>query len=538
MKYIKQCIIWCIIYLISLVQTRFIEEEDGYCLIYVNNTFGIDTGYGYQKRQEPQQFVTSVMEEIHQLIIENKDTYKNIEGLQVLEEKKSFLKKRSNDIYINDVYQISSLNDITVLSSYFSFEINEMVKSIPGILGSEPKRKMKLVLPKKDIVPLHKEKRDFSDFSRYNSFINNLKFETKWKDVEIRENTDLHLSLMSQGIFNGTSDQYDTNYYYPKTAGEDIDIYIIDSGFNFKHPEFSNTNERTVKCLGTFSNGTIIEPESDDYCASGNIHGELTSDCASGINHGAASKANIYGIALAMEDEYEETFDTESFIMILDYISKNIKMRPYKSIINISMGESFSFKDTNFYDYTQKIFDHFNKQGVVTFVSAGNDGNKVYDIENDSIYLPCALDSVICVGAIDSNGSDRDPDMSLREYFSDQMNPQNYIRADFSNYGEKVNIYGPGYAKVEYQGTRSSMEFVYPGTSLTTPLIAGIAATIMSEHPEIQFNTDSMLSYLTLNGHRDILGNIPEGPNIFINNGRKSVYIKNTLKEDTKDNFY
>eukprot|EP00833_Pecoramyces_ruminatium_P013838 jgi/Orpsp1_1/1187870/evm.model.d7180000060818.1 len=78
--------------------------------------------------------------------------------------------------------------------------------------------------------------------------LNEILNETQWSGVGVRENADIHLSLLSQRKFDGNSTTtYDKNYYYPSSAGKDIDIFIIDSGFNFRHPEFANKDERTVK---------------------------------------------------------------------------------------------------------------------------------------------------------------------------------------------------------------------------------------------------------------------------------------------------
>eukprot|EP00833_Pecoramyces_ruminatium_P011007 jgi/Orpsp1_1/1185039/evm.model.c7180000092086.1 len=147
-------------------------------------------------------------------------------------------------------------------------------------------------------------------------------------------------------------------------------------------------------------------------------------------------------------------------------------MKRHKSVISLSMGGMFSLKDVQFYNYMQRIFNRFYEAGVITVVSAGNGGEKVFDLENDKIYLPCALNSVICVGGIDSNGSDRDPYISNEQYMTKMMDPINYVRANFSNYGDQVNIYAPGYANAEFQDIDYSVEWVWVGTSFATPLVA------------------------------------------------------------------
>jgi len=498
-----------IIYLLlKLINGRYVENDDNHYLIYVNNTYGmIPENNGYQKRQEPQQFVNLVMEEIQQLIINNKNKYKNLEELEGLEEKNKGIKKRNNSSEIKYVYQISSLDDISVLSSYFSYDINEKVNTIPGVLGSEPKRIIKMVSPSERSIPIegNKVKREYiNEGEKNDDNINKIKLETGWKDVEIRKNSDLHLSILSQGYFNDTGD-YDSNYYYPKSAGEDIDIYVIDTGFDFRNPEFTN-KEGEVKCLGIIKKGIFTESESDDHCLYDiydyeMYHGTNISNCAAGLNHGVANKANIYGLVL--DDEiitYQGAISTELFILAFDYILNDIPMRPHKSIINMSWGDSIPIDDHLYIDYLQKIFEKFNEKGIVVITSAGNENEPVIDSEMEYIDLPCALDNVLCVGAVDSSTYD-----------------SFYEKAYFSNFGDQVNIYGPGYINVEHD------VHIVSGTSYASPVVAGVAATVMSEHPEIQFNTKFMIDYLTKNGIKDVISGIPEGNNVLVNNGKKSI---------------
>jgi len=71
------------------------------------------------------------------------------------------------------------------------------------------------------------------------------------------------------------------------------------------------------------------------------------------------------------------------------------------------------------------------------------------------------------------------------------------------------------------------------GTSYSSPIVAGVVATILSDHPKISFNTHSMITYLTEHGQKGIIDDIPEGPNVFINNGKQSVYLKNRDEADS-----
>jgi len=539
----KYSIILNIIFLLlSLVNAGYIKKEDDNYLIYVNNTYGVVSDNIKQKRQESQQYITSVMEEIQNIIIENKDTYKNPEELKVFEKRQTNLRKRNNNSKVSYVNEISSVDDITVLSAYLSNEVKEKVNSIPSILGSEPRRKISLIPSNEKVIKVddNKEKREFLEDKSIDDVINEIKLETGWKDVEYNKEAPLQLSLLSQGYFNGTTNQYDTNYYYPKTAGQDIDVYVIDTAFDFRTPEYANKEERVTKCLGYLVNGTLQKPDSEDYCEpmmlpgvnnpAYSMHGKITSMIVGGLTQGAANKANIYGFAVAIDGE-DGDFSNEMLLSGLDYLLNNVPMRPHKSIINLSLGDYFSLKDSYYLDFTTRVFNKFNENGVIVVSASGNDGVPVYDIEEDKISLPCALDNVICVGATDEFGYSN----SIFD-LTGKMHPENYLKADFSNFGEKVDIYGPGFIFFDGESVSdllSGETFLSGGTSFSSPIVAGVIATIMSEHSDIQFNTQSMISYLTDIGEKDIIEGIPEGPNVFINNGKHSVYFKDVVEDDS-----
>jgi len=98
----------------SVTNAIYIEKEDNNYLIYVNNTYGmLYDSQIYQKRQEVQQYVAIVMNEIQNIIEDNMETYKNLEALEDFKEKYLPLQERNNYSNAKYVYQISSLDDIT-----------------------------------------------------------------------------------------------------------------------------------------------------------------------------------------------------------------------------------------------------------------------------------------------------------------------------------------------------------------------------------------------------------------------------------------
>jgi len=551
----KQFIILSIILFLNLIKAKSILKVDRYYYIFVNNT--IENGINIQKRQE---FLTSIIQEIDQLIIENIDTYKNTEELITFEKQNFSLTKRNEEIKSNLVLKVSFLKNVSLLQAFLSYDVKEKVENLTGVYGVEPSDLLRFKIPDSetsafsatekfnnndDKIKNNEENDDTNENNDNNDnddnddiYINNIKLETGWKDVEIRKNADLHLSLISQGIFNGTTEQYDKNYYYPKSAGENIDVYIIDSGFDFRHSEFSNKDERITKCLRSYINSTIVEPLYDDYCVFRYDHGKLVSDVLGGLTHGVASKANLYGIGIDVDEE--GSANPTSILQALDYISE-YDIKPYQTVINMSFEILYSIEvlkrvnageNLKFIDYFQMCFDEINQKGVVMVVSSGNRNENVYDEESDILSFPCAFEGVICVGAIDNYGINGVQTSSYDELSTvHSIEPLNYRRADYSNYGKQVDIYAPGTVHLEYGKDSKSYFIISNGTSYACPIVSGVIATIMSEHPEIKFDSYSMLNYLTENGHKNSILDTKDSSNIFINNGKKSIYL-NSPSED------
>ncbi|OUM65181.1 carbohydrate-binding module family 18 protein [Piromyces sp. E2] len=479
--------------------------DDDFYLIYVDNTKKAK----HNKRQETSEFIDELVNEIHNLIVNNVDTYKDPEILQELNEEDTRLKKRDSEVrYLVDygdssyVYPISTTETKTVLYAYLSNSLIPIIKSKPEII---------------DVVANEK----YEEHTVYN--IDDIKDETHWDDVAVRENAPLHLSIISQGEYNETRvGKYDKNYYYPKSAGEDIDLFILDVGFNFNHPEFSNKNERNIKCLFNITRAKVIESNSDIYCFGQTLsnHGTKVAECAAGKNHGVANKANIYAVLL-------DGIESGNVISALEYIKKHF-YRPHKAIFNLSYGSIRPInRTTPASENTQRVnelFEELVDDGALVFTSAGNEGELSYNVTYNQQSLPCLYNYTICVGGINN---------VEQKYFNTHVKYSDVVTYEVdkdSNYGYGVDIYAPFNVFVKYQShdTSKNKEEIARGTSFSSPIAAGIAATILSDHPDIEFNKTSMLNYLYKIGQKGIIRGLPEGvPNVLINNGKHIVYSKN-----------
>ncbi len=139
------------------------------------------------------------------------------------------------------------------------------------------------------------------------------------------------------------------------------------------------------------------------------------------------------------------------------------------SIINMSFGKSYSW-NKNVVDEAVK---YAQKNDVLLVHAAGNDGknnDNSDNFPNDTYskkgwFKPKKSKTWIEVGALNHDTGD-------------------HTAASFSNYGkDQVDVFAPG---VAIYSTTSDNEYdSYPGTSMASPMVAGVAALLRSYYPEL-----------------------------------------------------
>ncbi|ORX65137.1 hypothetical protein BCR32DRAFT_250760 [Anaeromyces robustus] len=364
---------------------------------------------------------------------------------------------------------------------------------------------------------------DINDDNENNSTIyydiDAIKRETNWSDVSVQEISynPNHLALLSQGAFPNLNKLRDTNYYYPSSAGEGIDIYLIDSGLDINHEDFYKNEKingnRTITCDAIFTEDNSHYTSGEEKYKCNGIesrnefpnHGILVSSLAGGNLYGVAKKANIHMIAI--------DFTGDDALRSFDYILQHGK--PHKTII------SMSFASYQKYDpFMDAKLDELINNGIIIFSGAANDSRNCCAHKNeDGFMLFSSYRKTITVGAATIN-----------------KNSNGYIKVDYSNFGDCVDIFAPceGYFPYLEEGSTTDVRNI-SGTSSSTPIAAGIAALIMSEHPEIKFDNELMrktLIEMSVKNAIDFI-TIPsyeyphDTPNRFINNGKKRIFYKN-----------
>jgi subtilisin family serine protease len=312
-------------------------------------------------------------------------------------------------------------------------------------------------------------------------------------------------------------------------------IAIIDTGLDWNHPDLAaavwlNPDEIAGNGLDDDRNGLIDDLRGWDFGNNGPDPSPDPLMSSDGIDMGfhgthcagiaAASTNNNVGIAGAgagcslMGLKVVDTagnVTTESLVAAMNYA-----VTSGASVISLSLGGTFED-----FGFLQAAVDDAVAANVVCVAAAGNSGT-------DTRLYPAALDGVISVGATNSA----------------------HQRASFSSYGSWVDVAAPGegiWSTINrnyewdymtqlifswlfgWDGTNPYM--FSDGTSMATPLVAGVCGLIKSVSPNC--TPDQVLQLLTSTGDAEVY-DFPIGVKV---NARAALFAASASAAPLPSNF-
>lgn len=239
----------------------------------------------------------------------------------------------------------------------------------------------------------------------------------------------------------------------------DVDVAIIDTGIDFEHPDLNVVGG--VDCAGGSPFNASCSTGGDDD----NAHGTHVAGTVGALDNGIG----VVGVAPGARLWAVKVLDQQgsgylSWILAgIDWVAANASTL---EVANMSLGGS-GFSQAE-YDAIQGAVD----SGVAVAVAAGNSDADAAD------FSPAGFDNVLTVSALaDFDGAPGG--LSASTCRSDQDD----TLADFSNWGEAVQVTAPGVCILSTLPLEEGEYGTFSGSSMASPHAAGALALLASADP-------------------------------------------------------
>ncbi len=247
-------------------------------------------------------------------------------------------------------------------------------------------------------------------------------------------------------------------------TGEGIRLCLLDTGFYLEHDVFDSAH--VIATWDFINTDSIVWNEQGQDTVSQHNHGTATLSVAAGKRDSA-----LYGPAFGADLICAKTEDVRSETPIEeDYYVAGLEWAEDlgADVVSSSLGYTdwYTFEDMDGNTAVTTIaVDIAVSRGIVVCTAAGNSRQS----EWEHIIAPADADSVIAVGAVDSFG--------VISYFS-SPGPSYDGRTKPEICAQGVETY----AAVPWHGPDDYARV--SGTSLSTPIIAGICVLLLEAHPD------------------------------------------------------
>jgi subtilisin family serine protease len=219
--------------------------------------------------------------------------------------------------------------------------------------------------------------------------------------------------------------------FTPGFSGAGVNIYVVDTGINQAHVEFTGR-------------ATFLADVTGEGATDGAGHGTHCSGTAGSRKFGVAQGASLFGIKVLTSQGSGSNTDV---IKGIDMVIAHRQQANKPGVLSMSLGGGFSNA------MNARVVTAANS-GLIVVVAAGNDAD---DACNHSPAAAGGKGTVITVGSTTS---------------TDTM-------SSFSNFGKCVDIFAPGSAITSTWIGSTTITNTISGTSMACPFVAGAAALFL-----------------------------------------------------------
>ena len=290
--------------------------------------------------------------------------------------------------------------------------------------------------------------------------------------VEITRESAVIMSGDTNGYWNldrvdQSSLPLNKNDFESSHTGAGVNVYIVDTGVLVDHEQFE----------GRAQEGADFAFEGDAIDRHG--HGTHCAGTALGKDTGVAKNANLIGVKVLGASG---SGSTSGVIKGIEWAVRHQKHNygGQPAVISLSLGGSKN-------NAMNSAARNAHKAGHIVVLAAGNNNGDACDVSPAGSGGDGRKGGPITVGSTDKQ--DR--------------------RSSFSNYGDCVDVFAPGSSiKSSWIGWGNNQYKTISGTSMATPLVAGIAATMLEKHGgNRNAAQDELLAIVSLNKLKDVRGN-------------------------------
>lgn len=258
-----------------------------------------------------------------------------------------------------------------------------------------------------------------------------------------------------------------SRYRYPDQAGQGVHVYIMDTGVNLSHTEFTGRTAAGYDFVDNDTNPTDC-----------NGHGSHVAGTAAGTSYGVAKKATVHAVRVLSCSGSGSNAD---IIAGVNWIKTNA-IKP--AVVNYSIGCSTRCTDTTMDSAVRSLVT----SGVM-WVQAGGNGN-----DDTCYYSPQRVSEALTVG--NSTSSD--------------------AKAASSAWGSCQDLFAPGTNITSAWYDTNTSTRTITGTSMASPHVTGAVALYLGANPSA--TSSQVHSAIVSNSVSGAISGVPSGtPNRLLN---------------------
>ena len=253
---------------------------------------------------------------------------------------------------------------------------------------------------------------------------------------------EMNFQINSSQVKDYWHDLVNTNYAFSQTKGEGTVVFVLDTTYKYSHPDLKdNILEQFAK---SFTDDTVDNNNQKHGDHVGGIIGGIDNEI--GVIGAAPNTKIVYVRVLNKNGSGTSNWIANGIRYVAD-LDMGEEYKDHKRIINMSLGGPSPIPAV------ENAMKYANEKGVFILCAAGNSSYT----GSDNVGYPGKYDD-LCITVSSVGETDGFSNFS-----------SGGVAVDVSAYGERIySTYGTGYARLS-------------GTSMATPLVAGICALVLSK---------------------------------------------------------